>query len=146
MFDIFDIFDITDPFKVFGGGIADNFCWTPLELISGTTYGGTTSPTHTADGTLIYSAQFDTSTGIFIFRMGDSGDEKLFNSSLLILQYKGKNEVELYWDDVNLYYTGTNVELANELALEVGNDVCGIFFASPDNFLLLDLVTEAIDG
>jgi len=125
------------------GWEATNFCWTPLEVISGTTYGGTTSPTHTADGTLIYSAQFDTSTGIFIFRLGDAGDEKLFNSSLLVLQYQGVNEVEMYWDDVNLYYSGTSVELADALALEVGNEVCVTFYASPENFLLLDLVTEA---
>lgn len=136
------------PIGASGGGAgfaATNFCWTPLELISGTTYGGTTFPAYTAGGILIYSAQFDTATGIFIFKMGDDGTKKLANSSLLILQYKGRNEVELIWDDVNLYYTGISIELANALALEVGNEVCVTFYASPENFLLLDLVTEALN-
>ena len=147
-------FDVTKPFgfSLLSTDL-NNTCWTPLTLISGTTYGGVTSPTHTADGTLIYPTypQFDTSNGLFIFKFGDLGQTQLEavneqletnTVSLITFTYNGKYEIEMYWDDVNLDYRGTDVALANELALDVDTTVCFGAYVSPDKFLDLDLVTN----
>ena len=135
-------------------GVANNTCWTPLTLISGTTYGGTISPTHTSDGTLNYSMQFDTSIGLFIFKFGDTGQTQLEavnehletnTVSLITFTYNSKYEMEMYWDDINLDYRGTDTALANELVLGVDGTVCFGAYVSPDKFLDLDLVTEYVE-
>ena len=134
-------------------GIANNTCWTSLFAV-GTVYSSDTVPTHTSDGTLIYNMQFDTSSGLFIFKFGDLGQTQLEavneqletnTVSLITFTYDGKYEMEMYWDDVNLDYRGTDIALANELALGVDGTVCFGAYVSPDKFLDLDLVTNYVE-
>ena len=150
----FDIFGLFNKFTVgltSGSGVANNICWIPLTLISGTTYSGTVSPTHTSDGTLIYNIQFDTSTGLFLAQFGDLGQTQLEavneqletnTVSLITFTYNGKYEMAMQWDDVNLDYRGTDIALASELALAVDTTVCFGAYVSPDMFLYLDLLTN----
>lgn len=112
-----------------GGSSGENICFDSLANV-GTVYSSDVTPTHAADGTEIYNIQFDTSTGIFIAQFGAAGDELLSDTLNVTISYGG-DSVELYWDEVNDYYTGTNTTLATALALEVGNQVC--FSMSVDN-------------
>ena len=133
-----------------GRALNNNICWDTLFAV-GTVYSGDTVPTHTSDGTLIYNIQFDTSTGLFLAQFGDLGQTQLEavneqletnTVSLITFTYDGKYEMEMYWDDVNLDYRGTDIALASELALGVGTRVCFGAYVSPDMFLYLDLVTN----
>lgn len=120
---------------------ANNICWDPLTS-SGSIYSGPIYPTHTADGTLIYDIQFDTSTGVFIAQFGIAGDEQLDNVSIITLTYQKSYVLEMQWDEAGKFYTGTDLALAAELALEDGNRTCFGMYVSPDQFLNLDLETE----
>ena len=115
-------------------GVASNMCWDTL-LVVGTVYSGDTTPTHTSDGTLIYNIQFDTSTGLFIAQFGTLGDELLRNTLLFTFEYNG-NSVELWWDEVNNYYAGTSIDLANILALEEGTQVCWTYTVSATKLMI----------
>ena len=125
-----------------GGAPGNNMCWTTLED-TGTVYSGTVSPATTSDGTTIYNVQFDTSDGEFIMQFGDAGDEELDNTALITFTYKGGYELPLYWDATNEYYSGTDTDLATEIALLVDEKVCFGAYVTPDLTIWYDFITEA---
>ena len=103
-------------------------CWNPLVNTFGDNYGGTTTPTHTPDGILIYNEDFNKTTGLFTASFGDSGADKLVDIDMLIFNFNGE-AVTLDWNITELDYRGTNGPLAIQLALEENNDVCFSVFA-----------------
>ncbi len=126
-------------------------CWTPLAQSgdwigynSGTPY-GTLVPNVTSDGTFIYSYEANTVTGEFKIRFGVAGNEQLTNNQLIIYIHDTYGQVELFHDDVNLYYTGTNLELANKLLEDVGEKNCFISLAIPETLIHYDLATLATE-
>ena len=125
------------------GRASANICWDTLFAV-GTVYSSDVTPTHTSDGTLIYNVQFDTSTGLFIAQFGALGDEELKNTSTIIFEYNG-TKLDLQWDSVNLYYTGTDSTLAAEIALEDGSQVCFLASVVPDLFINYDYITEELE-
>ena len=107
-------------------------CYNPLVQLTDGGYGydesqvitGSITPTSASDGTHIYKSSFYTADGSFIFAYGVAGNEQLTNNTLIIYSYDDVDHVELTWDSTELYYIGYNTELANLMALEVGNNVC----------------------
>ena len=127
------------------GGVLTNICWDTLTATD-TVYSSTVSPTETSDGTLIYNIQFDTSDGEFIMQFGVAGDEDLENTAVIIFEYNG-TKLDLQWDSVNEYYTGTDSTLATEIALEVdNNNVCFLATVIPDLFISYDYETIEEDS
>ena len=117
-----------------------NMCWNNLTS-TGTVFSSPVIPTHTADGTLVYNMQFDISDGVFISQFGELGNEQLDNISIIMFSYTETKYVALQWDDVNLYYTGTNLTLANEIALRENTRVCFLATVTPDLLIHYDYIT-----
>ncbi len=111
------------------GGAVYTHCFTPLEQ-TGDLLHGTLIPGTTSDGTVIYAHTLNVATGEIIFKFGVAGDEQLVNNVQIIYKYDSDN-AELFWDDTLKYYIGVNVELAQSMQLEVGEDVCFAALAIP---------------
>ena len=133
-------------------GELTNFCWTELSSV-GTVYSGVTDPTHTSDGTEIYNVQFDTSTGVFIAQYGTTGTDQLSSVTdtgednlieIITFVYTDGQNVALQWSSDDSYYTGTDSDLADTLALEDGNQVCALMDAEPLIALILSFGRSTI--
>ena len=140
-FDIFDIFNVLEGSGTAFGDV-HNMCFQPLEQV-GDILGGTTSPDVTADSTPIYSVTANISSGEFISRFGVAGDEKLDNTMHIIYVFDNIHNTELFWDDVNLYYTGIDLEAATYLQTLVGTNVCFLALAEPDLLIHYDMTMES---
>jgi len=141
-FKIFDIFkEYLEYGFVFSGGIENNICFDPVTK-NGDLVGGVPTPDTTAGGTQIYGVTFNVVTGEIIARFGAAGNEQLDNTMQLYYRFDGVDNVELFWDDVNLYYVGINLTIATYLDSEVGNTVCFLALAIPDLLIHYDFTME----
>ncbi len=105
-----------------GAGTFTN-CWNPL-IKTGDKIGGVPTPnTLPPTDTEIFDFQIDVVTGVFILQMGSAGNEQIASAPIIKIMFSVGN-IELAWDDVNLYYTETDQALALELDALVGQDVC----------------------
>lgn len=116
-----------------GGAEANTNCFSPVTQ-SGDWYGAPTSaelsPNTASDSTLIYSYLANSVTGEIIIRFGAAGNGQLTNTNLIFHDFGGYN-VELFWDDTNLYYSGTNLEAATDIKAAVGTEKCFAWLAVP---------------
>ncbi len=142
IFDVFNIFEISS--GMFNGDKIFTNCWTPLEKLPDNSYGmdkgqspsGVMIPSQTADGTEIYSFRLY-SDGRFYVEIGDTGSDQLFADEaktnpivMIIYQYKNDN-VEMFWNETNLRYEGTDQTLATTTIADTGSVVCFAALAVP---------------
>lgn len=116
------------------GGSRDRIytnCWDTLIQLTDGWYGydtdqtptGVLVPSVTSSGSTIHAYKFNTTTGEFRLEIGAAGDEELENTSMVLYQH-GSDSIELFFDDVNNYYTGIDVYLASKVASEVDTKSC----------------------
>jgi len=129
-----------------GSAYVENMCINPV-LQNGGVVGSDVpatniDPTHTSDGTLIYSIQADTTTDEVTARFGDNGDEQLYtddthtNTISQIYIKHDKYSVILLWDNVSSLYRGTSIEITKSMADAVGSEYCMQALVVPD--LIID--------
>ncbi len=130
------------------GGGSINLCLQTVG-VSGTTIGfhtglgiGSSDPTHTADGTLLYGYTWDYPVvdGKFTIQWGTAGDEQLENvTNILIVSKTGAEVGVVEWDDTNKAYLFYNTENAQQLndAYDAGelDPFCFSMYVLPSPFI-----------
>ena len=103
---------------------------------------GAINPTTTVEEKFVFAIKWQ-ADGTFIMRLGDIGNEPVTDTNIVILQYNG-DSVACDWDEINLYYTGSNSTMATLLIdnYVLGEDVCLNAIIIPDLFISYDLSLE----
>jgi len=101
-------------------------------------------PTHTSDGTLVYSIRAHISTNDVKLRLGANGDEQIFTDathanpmSIIDLKY-GQYEVILTWDATAKLYAGNSLGITETMNAAVGSDYCVKTVITPDLIIHYD--------
>ncbi len=129
-----------------GGGASSNVCisscgtdGTYWFYDSSTVGMGASNPWETAEGTFFYSFKSDVN-GKFIIQWGDAGNEKLPNVDNILIAYSNNGIKVAQWDDIEKYYTFTDLDLFNSMKAEFDAgtvDFCMNLEILPSPFILI---------
>jgi len=105
-------------------------------------------PTHTSDGTLVYSIRAQISTNDVKLRLGTNGDEQIFTDathtnpmSIIELVY-GQYAVILTWNATAKLYAGSSLGITETMNATVGSNYCMKVVIVPD--LIIDYDFEEV--
>jgi len=110
---------------------------------------GTMIPNTTADGTFIYSYEIDHSNGLFTLRFGEDAVTQIPNVTDAVLYHNADGadgDILFVWDDINKWYSATDLEKATNIKAYLGEVVCLSATAIPRVLIWYDFETMVVAG
>ena len=110
---------------------------------------GTMIPDTTADGTLIYSYEIDHSNGLFTLRFGEDAVTQIPNVTDAVLYHNADGadgDILFVWDDINKWYSATDLEKATNIKAYLGEVICLLATPVPRVLIWYDFETMEVDN
>ena len=110
---------------------------------------GNMIPNTTSDGTLIYSYEIDHSTGLFVLKFGEDSVTKIPNVNDAVLYHNAdgaEGNMLFVWDDINKWYSATDLEKATAMKAYIDTVICLEAYAIPIILVWYDFSAVEVGG